>query len=211
VCATVTDCGGNYHGCTSAALQVDCTSNLCVCPDPSYPVFCPAGGGQPASCWGKGTVCSTVTTCSNLGHACTSAALEYDCGSMTCQCPSPSYPQWCPALNGAPDACYAQGVVCSTVMSCNGSPQACPSASQHVDCMAGTCQGGGTTSSSSGGSCRGDGEGCSSGSECCDGNCNAGVCGVCNGGSCDCQTDCPPPCSVCIGGMCDGSGSGSCG
>jgi len=86
VCATRTLCDAKPVACSSASFTVDCTQQKCVCSKPEYPVQCAANANYPtANCWSAGTICSTITQCSDgKGYSCKSASQSYDCVAKTC-------------------------------------------------------------------------------------------------------------------------------
>jgi hypothetical protein len=88
------------------------------CTNPSYPMYCPATGDVQAGCWASGTACSTITSCSGVPKACSSANKKVFCGGPECCTP--------PAAGGScslPACGCPSGKVCypdtpSTGMTC---------------------------------------------------------------------------------------------
>ena len=76
VCAPAANCVSPSTGGSGGAGG----SSGCVAPS----VSCPALGSVPAACWASGTVCTSVTECSGVLHACTSAGQKFDCVTSTC-------------------------------------------------------------------------------------------------------------------------------
>jgi len=77
-------------------------------------------------------------------------------------CTNPSYPKSCPALNGAPEGCWAADTACSTVTTCSGEPVACKSATLKVYCTGDEC----CTPPAAGGVCNIPDCGCATGQVC---------------------------------------------
>ena len=55
-----------------------------LCPQPTFPVLCPALGGVPILCWSAGTVCSTIMNCNGAWGSCSSASMHVDCPTGSC-------------------------------------------------------------------------------------------------------------------------------
>lgn len=119
-----------------------------ACPDPKFPVPCPALNAVPALCWSAGTACSTITKCGNDFVSCTSANAHYECAEMHCvlsvpdggtECGDPTFPVSCPATADVPKLCWSPGTVCSTVGKCGNDFNSCLSAGYHFSCTDHKC------------------------------------------------------------------------
>ncbi len=140
-CSTVATCSGAAYSCFSTDRYYDCSTGLCLqCTNSSSSVGCPAIAGFPASCWSTGTICSSITNCSGVGHSCFNSNDYFDCATAQCLHCSDPYPVACPAVGSVSAGCWLAGTVCSTITNCSGVGHACLDPNQYYDCTSASCK-----------------------------------------------------------------------
>jgi hypothetical protein len=76
--------GSGTGGSTSSGGGGGAGGGTIECSDPAYPVYCPATDEAAAGCWTLGTVCSTITVCTDRTTACTAEGYVPDCAKTGC-------------------------------------------------------------------------------------------------------------------------------